>query len=1355
MALLYSSEFTCRVHKVRSFDMDIRVRPVVEVLYDCEWVCVLPTTVMYDNIVYCVRNVDVLIDPFASTKDDAASFFSINEMKENQIESTYISSNLKVITPLSETLNRPIGRFDSTKSISSIDLSASGTDTYVALNFEDVEDFNNLEIVRDGIATVMFGLQQKVYTPTSTFEFAGLVNTDDIKHYGIGSEFKLLQNFESSGYITIYSFILKVPNSATTYYFSMTASTVGVMLIDGSSFISQFSSDSVTPVTNDITLSEGYHTVLIKHYAGSSSINDIFRLQVKRAPGDSYVDFNLSTLNSWNVKVFSFPISRTEIQEQGSFYADTPGQLIDPSLNSLLMKDYRPIIVLARKYSSLLQKEFNRIYYKRIPDNVVTSDVLSGTISSLYDGRDFPEASTSIVLNTAKYQVDSPFITYEYQTPVKISMIEYRDVKGADGALVGRQSKSFTISIVDALKIRLRATDLRALIDINASENIEVLALVNNSDTYLSVVKKNTQDRVRIVFTDFISVREITWRDPVVASISLGYITTFTPYLKATEIVKLIDDKGEQSIINTTEDTRLVEVDYDYVGYVPSIFNHKNIAPDVQYGAEFIMFCLDVLGEIDDVETLGNAYLCRNYDNHTVYDYPVLLNYRQLSQLDDRKFALYNDIKKTTSYDFSFISFDVANNQLIEGTASSVTLTFTNEDTVDITNKAFDFHLPSIGTTYSCVDGAMNVVPVAGVTSLGVLTSNLSDWDTNIVRANITSLLSGQSITLTFSSGSFSNTATIYEKIAGKKPTGTYTTAHPVEHTAAYVKATSSYPNNQPYWGTNPTVSLINAMVPDCGWQSGGETGNMKYNISHGRPVCVTRIYIENSHVSGGYTTRGVRYMTVYGTNSATAFANTTYADLTDLTVISGGTLEIAQHVASNVPDPKYYTIPNTQYFLYTVIRIASSWGDSYVGFRRIAMQETDYMAQQLKYSITYPSVQMPLIATKVPSIPANKTATIFAHTSETFPIPSSGIFQTQSGLVLAKLLVTETTGVTRTNVEITVDVSDIVYTYRCPLRVYEASTNLALDTVGVNNDNSVTDNFGGWEGYRIVFRAPILQGGISTLFYIKISSFSGTPSSFIPSVQTNMRHRIHFSGNLVDSVTGTVGYDGGVLYNSDKLRSYQKALQIVTSNSYARFELTTATTNFSISFWFMATVSGGLFCLANQNTLPATTRDMRFNITTAGYLQCQVLSGAGSTMVVTNKRYDDGQWHNVLLTMHSVDGMKLYVDSVQVASNSITARTITTAYAYVGWSDGYGLCSFDELRVYDKCLSSVDAVTLYALFDGTVSGTDQQYVRTDVVLSPASRITTLSDLAALQGTPRIIYKYISIDETLIREIGE
>ena len=165
-----------------------------------------------------------------------------------------------------------------------------------------------------------------------------------------------------------------------------------------------------------------------------------------------------------------------------------------------------------------------------------------------------------------------------------------------------------------------------------------------------------------------------------------------------------------------------------------------------------------------------------------------------------------------------------------------------------------------------------------------------------------------------------------------------YVSQYPPAQSATYVKATTTLAGDYyPYNATDPTNSLTGGPSGNQWYSESGALYN-KINIDLGEAVIITRLYIENGNESGAYTGFGIKGLEIYGTNSADAFANTTYVTLTDLTLID--TIEVAQHVASDVADPQYFALDNITAYQYIVLRVVTSWsGASQCSVRRIECQ--------------------------------------------------------------------------------------------------------------------------------------------------------------------------------------------------------------------------------------------------------------------------------------------------------------------------------------------------------------------------------------------------------------------------------
>ncbi|MFA6520406.1 MAG: DUF5000 domain-containing lipoprotein [Candidatus Paceibacterota bacterium] len=171
-----------------------------------------------------------------------------------------------------------------------------------------------------------------------------------------------------------------------------------------------------------------------------------------------------------------------------------------------------------------------------------------------------------------------------------------------------------------------------------------------------------------------------------------------------------------------------------------------------------------------------------------------------------------------------------------------------------------------------------------------------------------------------------------------------YTSQYPSAHSSTYVKSTSSYSANfEPWFATDPAKSLTGDWT-NTQWVSGsGSPASQRLHIDLGSATVIKRIYYENSHTSGGFTTTGAKNFTLWGSNDSSAFSDTTYGSDTNWTQLSTSASQFDQHAASNTADPKYITVTNSTAYRYYAIKIADNWGYAdYMGIRRIELQTAD-----------------------------------------------------------------------------------------------------------------------------------------------------------------------------------------------------------------------------------------------------------------------------------------------------------------------------------------------------------------------------------------------------------------------------
>ena len=172
----------------------------------------------------------------------------------------------------------------------------------------------------------------------------------------------------------------------------------------------------------------------------------------------------------------------------------------------------------------------------------------------------------------------------------------------------------------------------------------------------------------------------------------------------------------------------------------------------------------------------------------------------------------------------------------------------------------------------------------------------------------------------------------------------TYTSVYPPAQSDTYVKAPTK--NSTSYWAyfaTDPTKTLIGGQASNSWLADIYSLTNQRFHIDLGSAKIIKRIYYENYHSSGGFTNSGVQNFTFWGSNTASAFSELTYATDTNWTQITTAQSTFDEHTDSDIADPKYITVTNTTAYRYYGFKFADNYGSTFgMGVRRIELQIED-----------------------------------------------------------------------------------------------------------------------------------------------------------------------------------------------------------------------------------------------------------------------------------------------------------------------------------------------------------------------------------------------------------------------------
>jgi len=154
-----------------------------------------------------------------------------------------------------------------------------------------------------------------------------------------------------------------------------------------------------------------------------------------------------------------------------------------------------------------------------------------------------------------------------------------------------------------------------------------------------------------------------------------------------------------------------------------------------------------------------------------------------------------------------------------------------------------------------------------------------------------------------------------------------------------YVKSTTFLGGGNnwfyPYLATDHYFTLIDQWYS---WVSQYQY-EQRFHIDLGSVKIIKRIYYENCHSSGLYTTTGVQNFTFWGSNDIDDFNELAYIEDGNWVQLITSQSTFDEHVAINKADPKYISVTNNIAYRYYAFKFADTWGSGPMGVRRIELQ--------------------------------------------------------------------------------------------------------------------------------------------------------------------------------------------------------------------------------------------------------------------------------------------------------------------------------------------------------------------------------------------------------------------------------
>lgn len=204
------------------------------------------------------------------------------------------------------------------------------------------------------------------------------------------------------------------------------------------------------------------------------------------------------------------------------------------------------------------------------------------------------------------------------------------------------------------------------------------------------------------------------------------------------------------------------------------------------------------------------------------------------------------------------------------------------------------------------------------------------------------------------------------------------------------------------------------------------------------------------------------------------------------------------------------------------------------------------------------------------------------------------------------------------------------------------------------------------------------------------------------------------FSGNANDASgnanNGTVQNNASL--TTDRFSNANSAYSFNGTSQYISTATASASpgpANFSISVWFKTTTAGGkLVGYGSSQTGSSVYYDRHIYMSNTGQIYFGIYPNVVKTLNTTAS-YNDGNWHNVIVTVSTTNGSSLYVDGALQASDA----TMTTCQTYgvngywrvgydnlAGWTNAptnyYFTGTLDDIAIYNSALTASQVYSLY-----------------------------------------------------------
>jgi len=270
------------------------------------------------------------------------------------------------------------------------------------------------------------------------------------------------------------------------------------------------------------------------------------------------------------------------------------------------------------------------------------------------------------------------------------------------------------------------------------------------------------------------------------------------------------------------------------------------------------------------------------------------------------------------------------------------------------------------------------------------------------------------------------------------------------------------------------------------------------------------------------------------------------------------------------------------------------------------------------------------------------------------------------------------------------------------------AANTTLLNTSTVSTLNALTTYY--WRVYTLS------EGGLSNALSGSRATLCGGPNT-TQVATSGLIGRYKLDGNAGDDANVNPGsFQNGPTPTTDRFGIANRAYLFNGVNQFmATTNLYVNPPDYSIAVWFKTstTVGGRLIGFGDSRVGTSANHDRMIWMDDDGKINFCVNPGGVGTVISSPLNYNDDTWHQVIATSATGTGIKLYIDGIQVASNTASGGQAYAGYWKLAWESGgwnppstslFIHAALDDFLIYNRAITPAEVTSSFNNPDGAGS---------------------------------------------------